>query len=120
MFLLLIVFQMIRKKNMSPLGCLKLHIQVLHLWLLKLKRVIRQVFFDQKNCCLYKRCMVHLQTCANVLTSIVSCNTLTLLEPFDGSFVWHALSKVCQYVITNEKMSNDLPCVPLKAIQFAI
>jgi len=86
----------------------------------KIKRVIRQVFFDQKNCCLYKRCMVHLQTCANVLTSIVSCNTLALLEPFDGSFVWHALSKVCQYVIANEKMSNDLPCVPLKATQFAI
>ncbi len=37
----------------------------------------------------------NLQTCASALNSIVSCNSLRLLEPFDGLFLGHALSKVC-------------------------
>jgi hypothetical protein len=37
-----------------------------------------------------------LQTCAIGLTSIVSCDYLILLKPFDGSCLrLHALSKVC-------------------------
>ncbi len=42
----------------------------------------------------------NLQTCANALNPIVLCYSLGLLEPFDGSCFRHALSKVCQYVIT--------------------
>jgi len=34
------------------------------------------------------------KTCASALTSIVSCNFLDLLKPFDGTCFGHAFSKV--------------------------
>jgi hypothetical protein len=86
----------------------------------KLKELLDKFSLTKKIVAYVKDVWSNLQTCANALTSIVSCNTLALLEPLDVSFFWHALSKVCQYVIANEKMSIDLPCAPIKATQFAI
>jgi hypothetical protein len=52
--------------------------------------------------------MSNLQTYANAMISlyheIISCHN----EPFDGSCHGHALSKVCQYVITNNKLIHEL------------
>jgi hypothetical protein len=42
------------------------------------------------------------------------------LEPFDGSYLGHALSKVCQYAITNEKMFIGLPYASIKVVQLTI
>jgi hypothetical protein len=50
------------------------------------------------------------------LTSIVSCNNLGLLEPFDDIYFGHALSKVCQYAIADEKMFVGLPLASIKAV----
>jgi len=86
----------------------------------KLKELLNKFSLTKKIVAYVKNVWSNLQTCANALTSIVSCNTSALLEPLDVSFFWHALSKVCQYVIANEKMSIDLPCAPIKATQFAI
>jgi hypothetical protein len=62
----------------------------------------------------------NLQVCENALISIVSCNNLDLLEPFDGTCFGHALSIVCKYVIANEKVPIGLPFVFIKAIQSSI
>jgi len=50
----------------------------------------------------------NLQTSASALNSIVSCNTLVLLEPFRGSCLGHALSKVCQYATIHDKVCIGL------------
>jgi hypothetical protein len=43
---------------------------------------------------------------------------MALLEPFDGLCLKHALSEVCQYIITNEKMFVGLvPYTSIKDIQ---
>ncbi len=62
----------------------------------------------------------NLQTCASALNSIVSCNNLRLLDPFDGSCLRHALSKVCQYVTTNDKVFASLSYTSIKDSQNAI
>jgi hypothetical protein len=67
----------------------------------KLKELLNKFSLTKKNVVYIKDVWSNLQTYANALTSIVSCNTLALLEPFNGSFFWYALSKVCQYVIAN-------------------
>jgi hypothetical protein len=46
-----------------------------------------------------------LQTCASTLNYIVSYNGLGMFEPFDGASLGHALSKVCQYIIVNDKIA---------------
>jgi len=61
-----------------------------------------------------------LQTCASVLDSMLLCKSLTMLEPFHGFHFGHALSKVCQYVITNVKMVHGLSYTSIKAMQINI
>jgi len=57
----------------------------------------------------------NLQTYANALISITSCNNLGLLEPFDGSCLGHVLSKVCQYATIDEKYYVGLSCTSIKS-----
>jgi hypothetical protein len=45
---------------------------------------------------------------------------LGLLESFDGSCLGHALSKVCQYATTNDKMCIGLSYAFIKDVQGAI
>jgi hypothetical protein len=45
---------------------------------------------------------------------------LGLLEPFDGTSFEHALSKVCQYATTYDKMSIGLLSIPIKVVQTSI
>ncbi len=58
-----------------------------------------------------------MQTCAGVLDSMFLCKSLTTLEPFHGFHFGHALSKVCQYVITNDKMVHGLSYTSIIAMQ---
>jgi len=51
------------------------------------------------------------------LKSIVSCDMLGLEESFQGTCFGHAFSKVCQYVITKEKVCKDLQYVLIKFAQ---
>jgi hypothetical protein len=87
---------------------------------LKLKELLDKFSLTKKIVVYVKDVWSNLQTCANALTSIISCNILAVLEPFDGSLLGNTFLKVCQYVIVNEKMSIDLPCAFIKAIQFAM
>jgi hypothetical protein len=58
----------------------------------------------------------NLQVCASALTSIVSCNNMDLLDPFDGTCFEHAFSIVCKYVNVDEKVPIDLPFVFVKVV----
>jgi hypothetical protein len=56
----------------------------------------------------------NLQTCASAMNSIISCNSMGLLEPIDGLCFGHALSKVCQYATTNKNMFTNLSYTSIK------
>jgi hypothetical protein len=71
LMLLLILFQMIRRWNMSLLNCLRWHTQVVY-------------FMGERS---------NLQSYANALNYILSCCNLTLLKPFEGLCWGHALLK---------------------------
>jgi hypothetical protein len=62
----------------------------------------------------------NLHTCVDALNFIVSSSNLELLEPFDGPCSAHALSKVCQYAMINEKMYTSLSYTFIKSIQGVI
>ncbi len=51
---------------------------------------------------------------------VVSCASLGMFEPFDGSCFEHAPSKVCQYVIMDDKMAHGLSCTSIKIVQIDI
>jgi hypothetical protein len=42
------------------------------------------------------------------LWTLVSCVSLAMMEPFNGSYFGHALSKVCQYATTYDKVAHGL------------
>jgi hypothetical protein len=62
----------------------------------------------------------NLQMCAFALNFIVSCSNLALLESFDGLCLGYALSKVCWYVTSNDKVSIGLPYTSINVVQGAI
>ncbi len=74
----------------------------------KLEELLDKFSLTQKILPFIKDERSNLQTCVNALTFIVSCNNLSLLEPFDGTCFRHALSKVCHFIIKNEKLSISL------------
>jgi hypothetical protein len=80
---------------MSPSVYLKFQTQVMQIWFLNCRNYHIFAFVKDQGS--------NLQTCASALTSIVSCNNLGLLEPFDGTCFGHALSKVCQYATKMQK-----------------
>lgn len=45
---------------------------------------------------------------------------MALLEPFDGFCLGHALSKVCWYVTSNDKVFIGLPYTSVNVVQGAI
>ncbi len=49
------------------------------------------------------------------LKSIISCETLSLQESFNGTCFGHVFSKACQYAIIDEKMCINLMYVSIKA-----
>jgi hypothetical protein len=49
-----------------------------------------------------------------ILRSIVTCETLGVMESFQGTYFGHAFFKACQYAIVGEKVSRALKCVFVK------
>lgn len=62
----------------------------------------------------------NLQGSTNAPTSVVSRDFFPLLKPFDGSHLGHVFSKVCQYVIIDEKVVVDLSFASIKVVQSTI
>ncbi len=57
-------------------------------------------------------------TMTTTLKLVISCETLNLLTPFDGTCFGHAMSKATQYVMTNfGTVSKDLGIVNIKSTQ---
>jgi hypothetical protein len=86
----------------------------------KLQELLDMFIFTKKIIAYVKDEGSNLHTCANALNFVVSCNNLGLLEPFDGSCFVHALSKVCQYIITYDKVCTCLNYASIKATQGVI
>jgi hypothetical protein len=62
----------------------------------KLQELLDKFSLTKKNIAYIKDEVSNLQACVNALTRIISYNNLALLEPFNGSCLGHAISKVCQ------------------------
>jgi hypothetical protein len=60
-----------------------------------LQQLLDKNFFTQKIFVYVKDEDFNLQSCANVLNSVILCASLAMMEPFDGLCFGHALSKVC-------------------------
>jgi hypothetical protein len=56
-----------------------------------------------------------LQTYVQAFKLVVSCGDFGIVESFDGSCYWHALSKVCQYASSNEKVAHRLHYALIKS-----
>ncbi len=53
----------------------------------------------------------NLNTMIITLRSIVTCETLGVMESFHGTYFGHAFFKACQYAIVGKKVSRGLKCV---------
>jgi hypothetical protein len=51
------------------------------------------------------------------LKLVVSCELLDLHAPFDGACFEHAMTKVAQYTINDDKISKDLMSISVKYVQ---
>ncbi len=52
--------------------------------------------------------------CAQAFKLMVSCNDFGVIQPFDSSCYSHALLKVCQYAILDEKVVHRLHYASIK------
>jgi hypothetical protein len=59
----------------------------------------------------------NLATCVQALKVVVFCVDLDTTKPFDGYCFGHALSKVCQYVTSDEKVAHGLLYASIKSTQ---
>jgi len=59
----------------------------------------------------------NLQTCDQALKLVVSCGDIGIDEPFDSFCYGHALSKVCQYVTSYDKVVHGLHYPSIKYAQ---
>jgi len=67
---------------------------------LQLQQLLNKCFFTQEILAYVKDEGFNFQTCASGLNSLVSCASLVVMEPFNGSCFGHALSKglpLCLY-----------------------
>jgi hypothetical protein len=80
----------------------------------RLQQLLDKFFFTQKILAYVKDEGSNIQTYANALNYVISCVNLAMMEPFVGSCFGHALSKVCHYPITNEKVAQGLSYASIK------
>ncbi len=73
--------------------------------------------FTPKILCYVKYEGTNLGTMITTLKSIISCEALNLLAPFDGACFGYAMNKVAQYVINDDKVSKDFGFVSVKSTQ---
>jgi hypothetical protein len=56
----------------------------------------------------------------NALKQIIICEKLAMYAPFEGVCFGHALSKACQYAISDEKVNSNLQPMNIKTTQSSI
>jgi hypothetical protein len=62
----------------------------------------------------------NIHTYASALNFVVSCVSLAMMESFNGSYFGHALSKVCQYATTDDKVAHGLSYAFINSAQVDI
>ena len=62
----------------------------------------------------------NLGTMTQALKTVVSCDVLGQTMPFEGACFGHAMSKACQYATVDDKVSESLEPVSIKAAQASI
>ncbi len=90
------------------IGLFKAHDTSGAMMVVKLKQIFNKFEFTQKIMGYVKNQGSNLQTFATTPNSIVLCINLNIIEPFDGFYYRHELSRVCQYAISNDKAFHGL------------
>ena len=62
----------------------------------------------------------NLVTMTNALKSVISCEALQVVVPFEGTCFGHAMSKACQYATTDDKVARGMKAVSIKYAQVAV
>ncbi len=84
---------------------------------MKVKQILKKFGLTQKIMAYVKDESSNLATCAQALKAVVSCVNLDKAKPFDGHCFGHTLSRVCQYVIFDEKVGFGLLYASIKSTQ---
>jgi hypothetical protein len=84
---------------------------------MKLKQILNKFGLTQKIMAYVKDEGSNLATCAQALKAYVFCIDLDTTKPFDGYCFGRTLSKVCQYVTSDEKATCGLPYAFIKSTQ---
>ncbi len=72
--------------------------------------------FAPKISCYVKYEGTNLGTMITTLKSIISCEALNLLAPFDGACFGHATSKAFYYATNDDKVFKDLGLFSVKSV----
>jgi len=73
-----------------------------------------------KLLCYVKDEGTNLGTMTTTLKSVLSCEALNLLAPFDGACFGHAMNKTIQYVTNDDKVSKGLGPISVKSMQASL
>jgi hypothetical protein len=84
---------------------------------MKLKQFFYKFSFTQKKLAYVKDEGFNLQTYDQAIKLMVSCGDLGIVEPFDSFYYGHALSKVCQYATSYDKVVHGLHYPSIKYAQ---
>jgi len=80
----------------------------------QLQVLFKKYKFTNKIICYTKYESTNLSTITNALKQIIICEKLAMYAPFEGVCFGHALSKACQYAISDEKVNSNLQLVSIK------
>jgi hypothetical protein len=83
----------------------------------KFDRIIRQVWFKEKNIVYVKDEGSNFNVMIGVLKFVVNCKYLGIEESLQGTCFGHAFSKACQYGTAEEKNCKNLKYVYIKSTQ---
>ncbi len=83
----------------------------------QLKAMFKKFGLTSKVLCYVKDGGTNLASMTIALKSIISCEALSLLVPFDGACFGHAMNKAIQYTTNDDKISTDLVLINVKYAQ---
>jgi hypothetical protein len=105
---------------MSQWAFLKLNDTIGQGLIRQLKMTLEKFGLTFKILCYVKGEGTNLGTMTTTLKSIISCEAFNLLAPLDGACFGHAMSKIIQYAINDDKVSKDLGPINVKSMQTSL
>jgi hypothetical protein len=83
----------------------------------QLKAMLENFGFTSKVLCYVKDKVTNLANMTIALKSVISCEALNLLQPFDGASFGHVMNKAAQYATNDDKISKNLAVISVKSVQ---